>query len=108
MLSFLLFTLVANLVAVSVVGGFEALTGLFGMSHWVDYAFAIVLTLWAISAFTLSWQQRDNDLEAGVTYAARTAELTTDPSLFLKFFLAGLPAFILCVVVAFSSYTLAV
>ncbi|WP_157490668.1 hypothetical protein [Enterovibrio coralii] len=96
-----------NVVAASLVGGFDAATGLLGMSHWVDYAFAVVLMLWAGSAFTLSMQQKGGE-DANVTVrssASIVAKVNADPSLFLKFFVAGMPAFILCVVVAFSSFT---
>ncbi|WP_281544853.1 hypothetical protein [Grimontia sp. SpTr1] len=104
------FVLVSNLIVVAGIWGFDQVTGLFGITRWIDYVFGAVTSLWGLSILFLWLDDSDSLVDADKASVAASslvdntiaAELNAvrrfyDSRMFLKLFFAGLPAFGLCV-----------
>lgn len=102
------FILVANVLAATLIIGGEWLTGMFGVDHGIDYVFGMVVVLWGLSIL-FRWQIDDSEPNEDVNAVGEGSVKhgivlrLNETRLYFRLFLAGLPAFALCVSYALFS-----
>lgn len=115
MKSNLIFTLIANVVAVIAVALINTFSDFLGIRYWQDYAFYVVFLLWGIATLLYMYpplghgsgqgepiDQVPDMVEGSDSLMAenslREAENT---QLFIQFLIAGVPSFALCLLLHF-------
>ena len=110
MLNLFKFFVFSNCITLTIVVAFEEFSGFFGLNHWSDYAFLVVMLLWAIAGLFFIYPP---EVGFGNDKAERVAASMVDSSiadkideerfssnaLFCsKLFVSGLPAFLACLI----------
>ncbi|TKE93611.1 hypothetical protein FCV53_04815 [Vibrio sp. F12] len=117
MLALVRFILVANVIATAIVVGLETATGFLGLKHSSDYVFCVLILLWGTGVLFFfypplgSMGQTDDRAErVADSMVDRTAANEIDSKRFsentafcIKLLFAGVPAFVVCVVVSIAT-----
>lgn len=110
MKAILMFVVISNCIATAIIFAIESSTSILGLHYWQDYAFFNVFILWGIAATlfmhppqktattTSDKAERTSGSLIDHTTADEIDELRWDENvgLYTKFFIAGLPAIVIC------------
>ncbi|NVJ58518.1 MAG: hypothetical protein HWE19_19345 [Vibrionaceae bacterium] len=111
------FVLISNVVSLALVVVIELMTAFFGIRHWSDYAFFVLVLLWGCSALLYMYPPAggfgaSSDVAERLTDSMvdRTASDEVDEQRFssntiicIRFAIAGLPALFYCVAQSFMT-----
>ncbi|WP_260260188.1 hypothetical protein [Vibrio intestinalis] len=115
MLGLIRFFVVSNLLSAAIVVVLEKSTGFFGLNFWSDYAFFVLIILWGIAAlFFMYPPERDfqgdkaervagSMVDSSVASEIDDERFSSNTIFCIKLFVSGLPAFLTCVVMSFTT-----
>ncbi|MFC5079501.1 hypothetical protein VTH8203_02053 [Vibrio thalassae] len=117
MLSLVRFVVVANVIAAGIVVALEMSTGFFGIKFVSDYAFFIVLFLWGTTALFFLYpplggmgqsddkvdRVTDSMVDRSVADEIDDERLSENTAFCIKLLIAGVPAFLVCVLASITT-----